>query len=361
MEMKRYLYASFFLCLPLVLFVVLTCLRSDPRKATLEMSISHWLDSTADKRSGSSAAISANIHPISFRQNSSKNGLPTNTLTLPLKVLERKNMSSGAIYDMYKRLVVVTSVSSNHFEESKDMIASIQKYLPQTKILFYDLGLTEAQRLKVSKYCNVELRDVQWDKYPPHVKKLRNYAWKPLVTREVAEKYDLIMYGDSSLRMKSPDIGPVLGLLLEVPFFDTAPNRLQIICFTHDDTIKYLKYPPSRNDMAKWGTLQGGTWIMLVNHDMKENVLNPWVDCALHEQCITPKGSLLQPCHFEMLKYNDGRYIGCHRFDQSALNIILARKFGLNMFNSLSNSKISRKLWKVERHPTKSYKLVFCQ
>ena len=376
MRIKRYFYASVFLCVFLVLFVVIwTNLISDAQKAKVKPTLSHWLKSTVDKsspqvvvetneeKSGSSAAVSASTPPISFRQNNSslKNGFPTDTFTLPLEVLERKNISPSAIYDMYKRLVVVTSVSSNHFEESKDMIASIQKYLPQTKILFYDLGLTEAQRLEVSKYCNVELQNVQWNKYPPHVKILKKFAWKPLTVGEVAEKYDLVMYGDSSLRMKSSDIGPVLSSLLEVPFFDMVPSSLGIISFTHDDTIKYLKYPPSRKDMAKWKTLQGGTWIMLLNHDMKESVLKPWVDCALHEQCIAPKGSSLSPCHFEMLKYNDGRYIGCHRYDQSVLNIILARKFGLNMFNSLINSKISTKLWEVVRNPTKDYKLVFCQ
>ena len=270
-------------------------------------------------------------------------------------------MSPSTIYNMYKRLVVVTAVSSNHFEESKDMIGSIQKYLPQSKILFYDLGLTEAQRLEVSNYCNVEIQNMQWDKYPPHVKMLKHFAWKPLIVGEVAEKYDLIMYGDSSLRMKSSDIGPVLGSLLEVPFFDTVPYPAPIIAFTYDETIKYLKYPPFRKDMAKWETLQGGTWIMLLNHDMKENVLKPWVDCALHEQCIAPKGSSRSPCHFEMLKYNDGRYVGCHRYDQSALNIILARKFGLNMFNSLGGGSIAQKLWIAIRKPTHDNSLRFCK
>ena len=214
-----------------------------------------------------------------------------------------------------------------------------------TPALTYDLGLTQAQRREVSKCCNVELQTFQWDKYPPHVKILRKFAWKPLVAKEVAEKYDLFMYGDSSIRMKSHEIGPVLGSLLEVPFYDTAPLSMPIISLTHDETIKYLKYPPSRKDMAKWGTLQPGTWIMLVNHDIKENVLKPCVDCALHEQCIAPKESVIAPCDMKLLKYNDGRYIGCHRQDQPALNIILARRFGLNMFNSFGDANTNRKLY----------------
>ena len=421
MRVKNCLYISLGVCIFLILFVALKSFTY-PRKASFKTVEEIWPDSTVNtsaksvivgrknKASVASTAVTAGISPVSSSRNSSllkvtqrlystvnkssqskvveakrKSAIPaavttstpptslpgnnfslnndflTNVLTLPLEQLEKRNMSPSVMFNMYKRFVVVTSVSSNHFEESKDMVASIQKYLPQSKIMYYDLGLTEAQRLEVSKYCNVALQTFQWDKYPPHVKVLGNFAWKPLVVKEVAEKYDLFMYGDSSIRMKSSKIGPVLVSLLEVPFFDTYPGFTPIISLTHDDTIKYLKYPPSRKDMVKWGTLQGGAWIMLVNHDMKENVLKPWVDCALHEQCIAPKGSAVVPCHFEMLEYRDGRYIGCHRQDQSALNIILAKRFGLNMFNSLGNISTARKLWTVVRKPSYNNKLRFCK
>ena len=393
MRGKKCRYISVSVCIFLVLFVVLKSFTYYPWKASFKtveerwadstvntssqpvlLKIKQWLYSTVNKSTQSNvvkakgnstipAAVTTSTPPTSLPGNNSSlnNDFLTNVLNLRLEQLKQKNISSSVIFNMYKRFVVVTSVSSNHFEESRDMVASIQKYLPQSKILYYDLGLTEAQRLEVSKYCNVELQTFQWDKYPPHVKVLGKFAWKPLIAKEVSEKYDLFMYGDSSIRMKSTEIGPVLVSLLEVPFYDTSPTSMSIISLTHDETIKFLKYPPSRKDMAKWGTLQGGAWIMLVNHDLKENVLKPWVDCALHEQCIAPKGSVVFPCHFEMLKYHDGRYIGCHRQDQSALNIILARRYGLNMFNSLGDVSVTKKLWTVLRQPTHNNKLRFCK
>ena len=39
----------------------------------------------------------------------------------------------------------ITGSSSNHFKESKDLIASIQKVFPHKKIHFYDLGLQNRQ------------------------------------------------------------------------------------------------------------------------------------------------------------------------------------------------------------------------
>ena len=233
------------------------------------------------------------------------------------------------VSDLYKRLVVVTAYSSNHFEEGKGIIASVQKYMPQTKILLYDLGLTAKERSNASKYCNVEVRTFQWDKYPEHVRQLSRYAWKPLIVREVSQEYDVIMYGDASVRVISPLIGKALISLLEFPFIDGGPYTMPMISLTDNRTIDYFNFPPSRQYMAKWGTVQAGCWLMLANDIMKQKVIEPWADCALHLECISPAGTSSGRCRMEDLEYKDGRYIGCHRFDQSALNIILAKEFGV--------------------------------
>ena len=264
------------------------------------------------------------------------------------------------VYNLHQRLVAVTAYSSNHFKEGKDMIASIQKYMPHTKILLYDIGLTAEQRSIASKYCNVEVRTFQWDKYPEHVRKLRTFAWKPLIVQEVSQEYDVIMYGDSSLRVISPHIGQALASLLEFPFLDADPVGLPIVSFTHKGTIDYLNFPPSRQAMASWGTLQAGCWLMLANDVMKQKVIHPWVDCALHPECIAPAGASGSGCRMANLKYRDGRYVGCHRFDQSALNIILAKEFGVQLFTRLGNGSIPSQLWKLHRSPSNEFSIRSC-
>lgn len=162
------------------------------------------------------------------------------------------------------------------------MIASVQKYMPQTNILLYDIGLMAEERSNASKYCNVEVQTFHFDKYPEHVQELGAYAWKPLIKQEVIQKYDVIMYGDASLRVISPLIGKALASLIRFPFLDVRPLALPMISLTHDKTIEYFGFPPSRQHMALWGTVQAGGWLMLANDIMKEKVIQPWVDCALH-------------------------------------------------------------------------------
>ena len=43
--------------------------------------------------------------------------------------------------ELFNRTVIITGFSENHFKEAKGMLGSVQKFLPHTKIIVYDLGL----------------------------------------------------------------------------------------------------------------------------------------------------------------------------------------------------------------------------
>ena len=264
----------------------------------------------------------------------------------------------NTVDDMYKRLIFVTAFSHNHFAEARDMIASTQRCFPEKRIIVYDLGLAPIQKKEVKNYCNVELRTFPFNKYPPHVKNLFKYAWKPIIVKEVSLEYDVIMYGDASLRIQSCNMTSALAYLFKFPYLNAKPVDYRAIQYTHDGMIQYLRYPASRGAIAELITLQGGCWLMWVNEVTQKKLIDPWVDCALHQECIAPDGATLWPCYFTSI--HDGHYVGCHRFDQSALNLIVAREFGLDGYWRAINEKISRQLWKVEKYPTKVYNISVC-
>ena len=55
-----------------------------------------------------------------------------------------------------------------------------------------------------------------------------------------------------------------------------------------------------------------------------DNVLRWWFLCALHRACIAPTRDIA--CRFR----GRDRYAGCHRYDQSALNILIVNYFNDN-------------------------------
>ena len=75
--------------------------------------------------------------------------------------------------------------------------------------------------------------------------------------------------------------------------------------------------------------MYGANFVLLSRHSvMYEHVLKWAIMCALDSRCISPTGSLAGcnfPNGFLTLEHSD-YYVGdgCHRYDQSAFNVMLA-------------------------------------
>lgn len=141
--------------------------------------------------------------------------------------------------------------SSNHFQEAQDMIGSIQSNLPHTLIIIYNLGLNVSEKTRLTTYCNVQVRTFNFSKYPPYVKHLKKFAWKPIVISEVSKEYEVILYGDTSMRIKHPIAEKFMPLLLKFPYISGPPDGDPITIYTHDSAFKYLRFDMSREVAVK--------------------------------------------------------------------------------------------------------------
>ena len=298
--------------------------------------------STTDKGSRKKRVYNPDISPAHDTRIEGGNG----ELKTPNNNLDNPRNPSVSVEDMYHRLVFVSAFSDNHFKEAREMLRTVTECLPETTIIIYDLGLNNTHQKALCTYNNVELRHFPFWAYRPHVRHLRNYAWKPLIVKQVSSEYDIIMYGDSSVRLISCNITTALQHLLEFPFFGN-PILSKAVQFAHDGMIRYLQFPKRRRDMKDVASIMGGCWLMWATYEMKMKLIEPLVDCALNEDCIAPFGSQISGCN--MSDINDGSYAGCHRYDQSALNLILAREFGLDHFSRNTNRTIAKSIWAVKR------------
>ena len=249
---------------------------------------------------------------------------------------------------MMCKLVMVTGISSNHFTESKALFGSFHEHMPNTKIIIYDIGLTDSQVSTLQTYCNVEIRKFNFQKYPEYFKKFKNYAWKTVIAKEMSEEFELFFYCDSSVRFKNP-ISHLLPLLLRFPLVPGSMIPDLIVGRTHDGMLKYLM---TRLELARFSqSIQSGVYIMWVTPLIKEKFLASWIDCGMHMDCISPEGATADGCHE---RDPTGGYIGCHRYDQSAMNMILIREFGAPLFTTFdSEKKYTNFVVTVYRRPEK--------
>ncbi|XP_071490419.1 uncharacterized protein [Diadema antillarum] len=222
-----------------------------------------------------------------------------------------------SIDELYRRLGVVTAISSNHYEEALPWIASLQKFMPDKKIIVYDLGLNKTVRPKVKLLCNVELRKFPFHRYPDHVRHLLTYAWKPIIIDMALKEFGVIFWGDSSIRLKASlrKILPVAlkhhGYLTHFHGFDPKVKeeiRHQYF-YTHSALYDNLGVNRTQYylslDMAPHAAANRQLYIN--SSIIQRSIVQPMLKCALEKRCIRPEGARTPK----------------HRFDASILAILI--------------------------------------
>ncbi|CAG0888109.1 unnamed protein product [Cyprideis torosa] len=199
---------------------------------------------------------------------------------------------------------IVTGAFSGQFKVASGFIKNVHHYLPDRFIILYDLGFSTYQLDELSKSCNSSnslstrcmIQPFDYSSYPSHVSRLRNHAYRPLIIQEVLNAVGSIIWLDVDTRLAKENIDEFLtecersgGLMAWVR--DTMPTS----ALTHPNMFE---------------------------------VMFPWIQCALTDDCISPIGAQATGCRFD--KIPKFRYSNCHRYDASALNIVLGKAFSFN-------------------------------
>ncbi|KAK2186416.1 hypothetical protein NP493_201g04025 [Ridgeia piscesae] len=211
--------------------------------------------------------------------------------------------------DTLQQYVVVTGASSDHFRESVDAVASVQTNMPTRKIIYYDLGLTQAQIAQLKSWCNIEYRQFNTSRYPAVVKNLHHYAWKPLIIQDVLRKYPAVFWMDASFRWMTPNMTQLYQRARDSDGFVLfGPTGHSNFAVTHPGMFRYLT---TNIEKQKQTQQFGATAAFVVNTRSNfDEVLWWYYLCALTEDCIAPFKKL--SCHFASDRY--GTFADCHRF-----------------------------------------------
>ncbi|KAJ8050853.1 hypothetical protein HOLleu_04212 [Holothuria leucospilota] len=243
---------------------------------------------------------------------------------------------------LYERLTLVTAASEHHHREMLGFIGSAQRVMPDRPIVVYDLGLENDTREMIASLCNVRVRTFPFESYPSHVRTLGKFGWKAVVVTEALNDFGIIYYGDSSVRFHRP-VKDLISNGLEhhgfVPHIRCFNPKLTVndpwgCKHDYQVTVKEV-YPILGVDEEEYYNANfsapavSATLMFVINNTfIQANILKPWLECSLNEDCVAPKKSSRKN----------------HRFDQSALTLL----FFKNM----------RGEWTVENNPT-PYHLAF--
>ncbi|CAL1529192.1 unnamed protein product [Lymnaea stagnalis] len=272
------------------------------------------------------------------------------------QILKGMSAEVKGAYDV----IFVTAASSNHYLESQALLKNLHEnvFPHMTKnftLVFYNLGLTDRERALVVKYCKCQVFDFPFEKFPSFMRELKCYAWKPVMIKSQVPNANVVVWVDASVRFhkdstvvqnlitRSRERGVQIGGSGSNSPFRTLASMYH---YFGDEPCAYLNLGQAKATVGAYHS----------EHFVQRAVLEPWVACAFNSSCICPTRRFKSGCH--MTRQMEARvdssatagapieYDLCHRFDQSAISIILHKlyqdKYGLVMVSTKTFSEILR-------------------
>ena len=128
-----------------------------------------------------------------------------------------------------------------------------------------------------------------------------------------AEPSEYFIHGQIKPLMKSAQKVGIQGWTIKDP----------VSSITYDKMFKYFKV--NVEDYYFLESVKTSHLILYNIERFHKEVMLPWVKCALVENCISPFGAQNNVCDYNRKPLYI--YAGCHKFDMTALNVILGKVF----------------------------------
>eukprot|EP01083_Nonionella_stella_P055797 147091_1 len=223
---------------------------------------------------------------------------------------------------------IITGASENHHKSMMRTAVQIAEKMSDYNIelILVDLGLRQESKDRLfsegfmralktrGANFNVTAHKFEFEKYPGWISDRLLYAWKPLVIKEIVEKFgaERLLWIDSGCsfneKLSPKTWNSYLNVLstngVALPELETIRT---IGAFTHPGMLEYFMVSHSSSILEKPQFAACIIGIDLRVKNVKSGILDPWFDCASKTKCLAPKGSSLHN----------------HRYDQAALSIIL--------------------------------------
>ncbi|XP_071109027.1 uncharacterized protein [Haliotis cracherodii] len=218
---------------------------------------------------------------------------------------------------------IITAVSSAQFYQVQGLIKhlkAIEGYYPDISLVIYDVGLYKREYKLLEKYCNCIVRKFITSAYPNHVADFSNNAWRPIILQEALDEFGSIMYLDPTARFKGPDSLKVIRNRgwRDFMVWDMQVH-MDVVAYTDPEMFRYLQ--EDRCAFKEAGMIDTEIIVLFKSTNTWNLLMKPWLKCAFSAECIAPSGSRHDVC-FHIRK---PKTTGCHRYDQSALSIVLNR------------------------------------
>jgi hypothetical protein len=193
---------------------------------------------------------------------------------------------------------LVTASDKQHFLYLENLLKTYNKNNNKkkfTKLLIFDLGLTDEQVKKLEQYSYIQLRKFPFDNYPSffnerleeHNYKLGGFAWKPVIIDILKnEEIENIIWLDSASLFNSRIF--LFKLLVYENGFASFYSSGSVKNWTHNSVIKQLNLENNKYILNS-PNLMAGVIGFSFKSEFASSLLEQWCNLAIQKELIFPK------------------------------------------------------------------------
>jgi hypothetical protein len=174
-------------------------------------------------------------------------------------------------------------------------------------VVVYNLGGLGAEHIQTieswENVLSVEWKDGVPEKYPPHVKKGKIYAWKPIIVNETVVKYKSIFWLDAGNTVVGP-ITPIENIIQRTGLMLMKGQDNDMKAKSFEKTYEWFN--TTKETFQAGSHYSGNTQAFIHPSRYYDSVIKPNAVCAMDVNCISPSGSGLHN----------------HRYDQTTISIL---------------------------------------
>jgi len=231
--------------------------------------------------------------------------------------------------DQFKNTSIVFLTAFTHFSDrERALIESKIKYFPDQVIIIYDIDLSFSEHLKIQKLCNKScaLKTFKAEKFPKHIFQAKLKLYKPIIIQEILNEHGFLLWIEPPNVFVSSSLEEYLSKSLQdgITAWTTVEPVTQM---THPLMFKYFTL--NQKDYFFVHMIDTSKIILFNKLNIHQNLMLPWVKCALKEDCISPLGSQFSGCDFN--RRPEFLYSGCHRYESSSFSIITSMLFDFDL------------------------------
>ncbi|KAL3848590.1 hypothetical protein ACJMK2_019439 [Sinanodonta woodiana] len=232
------------------------------------------------------------------------------------------NRKTGVDDDDHELPPIITAVRQTTMEPVMQLISSIQNYLPGRKVYVYDLDLNKFQKKQLMAICGVRVRLFMKDLFPNYISNYDDYHWRPLVIQTALAEFGHIFWINPTFQLISAELAPLVHDSHERGVSVIAQSvSYSTFAVTHPEMLKFIKSDKAK--LTHHPHLEIFAMMIHNTPEVHENIMKLFTACALEKACLAPDGAKWQ-CQWD---FTGRKHANCHRYDESALNILLKNMF----------------------------------